>query len=67
MDFSKKMGSLWENDGKGGKYLKGNITIDGVKHDIICFSNNKRPGKSDPDWQVFPSEPKEKKEEEDPF
>lgn len=65
MDFSKKLGVLWQKEKNGKTYFTGNITINGEKHDIVLFANNKRPGKQDPDFQIFPSEPRGTTQEEE--
>lgn len=59
MDYSERMGALWEKSKNGKRYMTGYVTIDGVKHNLVLFTNNKRPDKQDPDWQIFPSKPQE--------
>ena len=66
MDYSTKMGVLWEKEKNGKRFMTGNITVDGVEHKIVLFSNNKRAGKNDPDFQIFPSKPREEKPPVDP-
>lgn len=57
----KDIGGLWAKTGKSGvEFLAGNIEIDGVKHEVVLFRNDrKKPGERTPDWRVYPSTPRE--------
>lgn len=61
MDYQKdKLGALWASKtSKGETMLSGTITLNGQTLKIVAFKNNKRPGKADPDFQVFKSKPRE--------
>jgi len=47
------IGALWIETGKNGEYLSGSITINGEKHEVVCFRNDHKKGKQ-PDYRVFP-------------
>jgi len=50
------IGSLWEKEGRNGRYMSGEIWIDGKQVRVVCFANRKRPGKNDRDWTVKAAE-----------
>lgn len=66
----EKIGSLWEKDGKNGKYFSGVI---GGKN-VVIFQNSYKQG-NQPDWIVYPGKgkpdnyksPYDKDEEDVPF
>lgn len=69
----EKAGALWLKNGKKGKFLSGQIEINGEKHGVLIFKNkNKREGTKQPDYQIFWAEgktekPASQKDEELPF
>lgn len=63
----QSIGALWAKQKGGNDFMTGKITIDGVEHGIVVFSNSKRPGKLDPDWRIFKSRPKAEQSTEPPF
>jgi hypothetical protein len=61
-----KLGVLWKNESDGGMmFFSGNFEIDGRKIPIVVFPNRDKKGKQ-PDWNIYLSEPKgAKKQDED--
>lgn len=60
MSDKKDCGALWLNTAKSGtKYMSGVVEIDGVKHKIVVFKNNYKKDEKQPDYRIFPSEPRE--------
>jgi uncharacterized protein (DUF736 family) len=59
--MEQNIGALWLKDkANGGKYLTGNIEIDGVKHKIVVFKNDfKKDGEKTPDYRIFPARQQE--------
>lgn len=67
-DFTKPIGSLWKKQSKTGTiFYSGNITVNGVKIDIVVFTNRKRPDKQDPDLRIFENEMHKRTAEDDPW
>lgn len=58
-DRPKEIGALWVKTSKNGnQYMSGVVEIDGVKHQIVCFSNKKQKP-NQPDYRILPSEPRD--------
>ena len=53
MAEKKDIGALWINEGKAGKFLAGNITIDGVTTSIVVFKNDYKKADNHPDYRIF--------------
>jgi len=49
------IGALWINEGKGGKFMAGKITIDDVTTSIIVFKNDYKKADNHPDYRIFTS------------
>ena len=64
MGSNDSIGALWENEEKG--FLKGSLTVNGEKVEIICFKNQYKKERRHPDWKIFLSTPKPK-EGKEPF
>ncbi len=48
----KDIGALWIRTSQAGNmFLSGNITIDGIKHDLLVFENKTKEGKQ-PDYKI---------------
>jgi hypothetical protein len=47
----KSIGALWTKEGNKGKYLSGNIELNGHKLNISIFRNDKAEGKK-PDYKI---------------
>jgi len=63
-DYDKKngvIGKMWEKSSNRGPYMTGYIVDPETEKEtqIVVWSNKKRPGKNDPDWQVCISKPRE--------
>lgn len=55
----KDIGALWERQSsKGSTYLTGFVEIDGKKHELVLFRNNKDGNEKRPDYHIYPSEPR---------
>mgnify|MGYP001348775559 FL=1 len=61
-----KLGVLWKKQSeKGLSFFSGTLDIDGRKIPIVIFPNRDKVG-SQPDWNIYLSEPKgTKKQDED--
>lgn len=46
-----KIGALWVKDGKKGKFMSGQVEIEGVKYAILVFKNTKTSDKQ-PDYNI---------------
>lgn len=56
-----KKGALWINTSGDKEFLRGEVTIDGTKHKIICYKNSfKKEGEITPDWNLFVDVPDKK-------
>ena len=55
---SKDIGALWLKDGKNGKFMSGKIEIDGQAHDIVVFKNGYKEKPNQPDYKIYPSQPR---------
>ena len=55
---NKYIGACWIKDGKNGKYMSGNIEIDGKKTYIVIFKNHRKQKENQPDYNILLSEPK---------
>lgn len=55
-----KLGSLWEREGKKGKYFGGSLDIGQDRVKIVVFPNGyKKDNPQQPDWYIYQSEPRE--------
>lgn len=64
----KDIGALWmRTSGKGTKFLSGFLELDGKKHEIIAFANDKGGNEKRPDYRIYPSEPRQGSGESIPF
>jgi len=56
-----QMGALWAKETReGAVYFKGNVEIDGAKHEVVIFKNGyKDEGSNQPDYRIYRSRPKE--------
>ena len=53
MSENKSIGGLWKKEKNGHEYLSGQIEIDGVKHNFVCFKNSfKKDGDNKPDYYI---------------
>ena len=60
MEGEKSIGAIWVKTAKSGKpYMTGNIEVNGVKIDIVVFSNDKGGNENRPDYRIFKSEKRE--------
>ena len=54
-NFRQNIGAFWlRNDRRGGHFLKGCVTIDGVNHELILFTNTAKNRAEQPDYVVRP-------------
>ena len=53
--MSTKIGALWLKDGKKGKFMSGQIELDGKKISVLVFKNNKTKP-THPDYQIVLAE-----------
>jgi len=60
----QSIGALWSKQGRNGDYLSGNVEINGVKHNIICFINGFKELPKHPDYQIYKSEPRPEQQPE---
>jgi hypothetical protein len=59
---STECGALWQAVSKATnmKYYNGNVTVNGVKHEIVVFKNKyKQANDRQPDWRIYLSTPRE--------
>jgi uncharacterized protein (DUF736 family) len=54
-----KLGALWQKSSDRGDYFSGQIEINGVKHDIVIFSNGYKEEEKHPDWIIYKSQPRQ--------
>lgn len=60
--MNKYIGAAWVKEGRNGKFMSGNIEIDGQKVNFLMFKNDrKRPDRKDPDYQFVLAERQESK------
>ena len=59
--MEKSIGALWIMSGDKDEYWKGNIEIDGEKHNVIVFKNSYKKDKQ-PDFKIYEARKKEKTE-----
>ena len=60
-DKWKKVGSLWEQESRGGKpYWSGNVTVGGVQINISVWPNDKGDNPKRPDFRLMLQEDDEK-------
>lgn len=53
MSDNKSIGGLWKKEKNGHKYYSGQIEIDGVKYNFVCFHNSfKKDGDNKPDYYI---------------
>jgi uncharacterized protein YbbC (DUF1343 family) len=48
----EKIGALWIKDGKKGKYMGGEMELDGVKRKVMVFKNNYKKTDAQPDYII---------------
>ena len=58
-DEKKSIGGLWKKEKNGHVYYSGQIEIDGVKHNFVCFHNSKKTKDNQPDYYIPAPRPKE--------
>ena len=46
------IGALWERTGPHGKYLSGEVEVEGKKIPIIAFPNEYKKEEKHPDWRI---------------
>lgn len=56
-----EIGALWSRSGTKGMYMTGNVQINGVVHEIVCFTNDRKKNEKQPDWRILKSRPKGEK------
>ena len=47
-----KIGALWLKNGKSGKFMSGEVEIDGRKYQILVFKNNYKDSDNKPDYII---------------
>ncbi len=52
-----ELGACWIKIGKKGEYMTGEITIDGVKTQLVFFPNTNKSKDTQPDWRIHKSQP----------
>lgn len=58
------IGGLWKKEKNGHKYYSGQIEIDGVKHNFVCFHNSfKKDGDNKPDYYIPIPRPRDEQQE----
>lgn len=62
---NESIGALWIGEGKTGKFMSGEIELDGKKTRIIVFKNNYKKEDKHPDYRIYLA--KEKTEDDLPF
>ena len=56
----KSVGGVWVRTSQGGKDFLGiQVTIDGVKHNLIAFRNGFKKEDKHPDYQIYVSRPRQ--------
>ena len=59
VDYRESIGGLWLKEShKGTKFMSGEIEINGVKHSVVVFKNDKGDNERRPDYRIYPSRPK---------
>lgn len=53
-----KLGALWQKTGAHGDYFSGEIELNGEKHRIVVFANQRKTAEKQPDWHIFRSVPR---------
>lgn len=48
----KKAGALWLKDGKNGKFMSGQVELDGRKINILVFKNTHKEQPNHPDYTI---------------
>lgn len=61
------LGALWVKNGAKGQYMTGNIEIDGVKTNIVCFLNSNKKEAKHPDWRILRSVPQGTEQQNNPL
>ena len=46
------IGALWKKEGQKGTFLSGTIEINGEKHKILVFKNDRKKMDKHPDYQI---------------
>jgi uncharacterized protein (DUF736 family) len=61
VEKQKDIGAMWNREAKSGlAYMTGSIEIDGKRHEIVVFRNDKGGNDKRPDWKIYPATPREK-------
>ena len=64
----QSIGALWSKTSRGGQnFMSGVIEVDGTKHEIVIFPNDKGDNPKRPDFRIFPSVRREEADEGTPF
>lgn len=53
--MNNNIGALWVKQSARGQYMTGNIEINGVKTQIVCFLNDRKTKETQPDWNILVS------------
>ncbi len=57
-DEMEERGGLWSKESRNGnEYFTGDVTINGVKEQIVVFRNNFKTSERMPDWRIYKREP----------
>ena len=59
---SKYIGALWLKEGKNGKFMSGEIEIDGEKTSILVFKNTYKEKPNQPDYKILPASDNRRRE-----
>jgi len=62
---NKSIGGLWKKEKNGHQYYSGQIEIDGVKHNFVCFHNSfKKDGDNKPDYYIPIPKPRDEQQQQ---
>lgn len=68
--MASRIGGLWLKQGRQGKFMSGEIEINGKKIQIVVFKNDKGDNPKRPDYTIHIPDKRETKrepEDEEPF
>jgi len=57
------IGALWLKDGKAGKYMTGEVEVNGEKQRIVVFKNTYKQQDKQPDYRILAARPKDASEQ----